>query len=167
MVLVSLMFLGLQICPRYLPQPSLLLHISFQLLMPLTLHKLCTNKKKRKLNYWCCFWALLFFNTKIEFCKIMKSSNIRKAHLRLMSQILVRKLRKQNVDWKLYQKALTQIVVASVVRNCKNKIGDWRNYIRKLTWIHVAIFFVTIAKNEVLARGSIPKSSIDSCCKLC
>jgi hypothetical protein len=54
----------------------------------------------------------------------MKSSNIRKAHLGLMSQILVRKLRKQNVDWKLYQKALTQIVVASVVRNCKNKIGD-------------------------------------------
>jgi hypothetical protein len=38
-----------------------------------------------------------------------------------MSQILVRKLRKQSAGWKLYPKALDRI--ASVVRNYKNKLA--------------------------------------------
>jgi hypothetical protein len=71
--------------------------------------------EKQKLNYCCCFCVWFFFNTKTEFCKIVKSSNIRKAHLGLMSQILVRKLRKQSAGWKLYQKALDRIAVSNFV----------------------------------------------------
>jgi hypothetical protein len=77
------------------------------LFLILMIRYLIDNKsvgKKQKLNYCCCFCAWLFFNTKTEFCKIVKSSNIRKAHLELMSQILDRKLRKQSAGWKLYYK---------------------------------------------------------------
>jgi hypothetical protein len=41
-----------------------------------------------------------------------------------MSQILVRKLRKQGAGWKLYPKAFDRI--ASVVRNCKKKLAAER-----------------------------------------
>ncbi len=37
-----------------------------------------------------------------------------------MSQILVRKLRKQSADWKLYQKALDRIAVSNFIYNGEN-----------------------------------------------
>ncbi len=88
------------------------------LFLILMIRYLIDNKsvgKKQKLNYCCCFCAWLFFDTKTEFCKIVKSSNIREAHLELMSQILVRKLRKQSAGWKLYPKALDRIAVSNIV----------------------------------------------------
>jgi hypothetical protein len=82
-----------------------------------------------------------------------------------MSQILVKKLRKQSAGWKLYLKALDRI--ASVVRNYKNKLAAKGIISESSLEFMSQFFFVTTEKTKCWLEEVYQKARSNSCCKFC